>query len=144
LLKKRDLLLVEPNSQGKKRCSTTAVRYLFSLSHVFTIAIKEWGWLSENPVRKISKPKISNGRIRFLSDEERIRLLAACKESHCSILYLVVILALSTRMHCGEIMNLTQGDIDIENGVVTLKIQKLGQKVYSFVPLSLLSLGNQN
>jgi len=36
IAEKRDLLLVEPNSQGKKRCSTTAVRYLSSLSHVFS------------------------------------------------------------------------------------------------------------
>lgn len=127
IAEKRDLLLVEPNSQGKKRCSTTAVRYLSSLSHVFSIAIKEWGWLSENPVRKISKPKVANGRVRFLSDDERIRLLAACKESRCSILYLAVILALSTGMRYGEIMNLTRGDIDIENGVITLKETKNGE-----------------
>ncbi len=127
IAEKRDLLLVEPNSQGKKRCSTTAVRYLSSLSHVFTIVIKEWGWLSENPVHKISKPKVSNGRVRFLSDDERIRLLAACKESRCSILYLAVILALSTGMRYGEIMNLTRSDIDRNLGVITLTETKNGE-----------------
>jgi integrase len=67
---------------------------------------------------------VANGRVRFLSDDERIRLLEACKQSRCSILYLVVILALSTGMRCAEIMNLTRDDIDIENGVITLKDTK--------------------
>ena len=99
------------------------------------------GWLSENPVREISKPKAANGRVRFLSDDERIRLLAACKQSRCSILYLAVILALSIGMRCGEIMNLTRGDIDIENGVITLKDTKNGEnRSLPFVgqPLELL------
>jgi integrase len=127
IAEKRDLLLSESNDYGRRRSTTTAVRYLSSLSHLFTIAIKEWEWLSENPIHKISKPRLANGRVRFLNDDERIRLLEACRQSRCKVLYLAVILALSTGMRYGEILNLTRADVDIENGVITLKETKNGE-----------------
>ncbi len=127
LAAKRDLLLNEPTYKNTKRSPTTVVRYLSSLSHVFTIAMKEWGWMTENPIRKISKPKQSSGRIRFLSDDERVRLLNSCKKSRCRSLYLTVVLTLSTGMRYGELMGLTRKDIDWERGVITLKETKNGE-----------------
>jgi len=63
-------------AQGDKkpRANSTVRRYLAALSHAFTIAVREWGWLDDSPMRKVSKPKESRGRVRFLSDEERNRL----------------------------------------------------------------------
>jgi len=49
----------------------TVVRYLASLSVAFSTAVKEWGWVHENPVLKVSWPTEARGRIRFLSDDER-------------------------------------------------------------------------
>ena len=80
----------------KPRANATVVRYMAALSHAFTIAVREWGWLEDSPMRKVSKPKEPRGRIRFLSDEERERLLEACRESHNPYIYPVVVLALST------------------------------------------------
>jgi integrase len=65
----------------KPRSNATVLRYMAALSHTFTIAVKEWRWLEESPIRNVSKPKESRGRVRFLSDEERERLLAACQTS---------------------------------------------------------------
>jgi hypothetical protein len=65
----------------KKRSPATVNRYLISLSHVFTVAVREWGWLEQNPVQKVSKLKEPRGRVRFLSDEEREALIKACKDS---------------------------------------------------------------
>ena len=123
----RDLLVMEPSYRNKTRSATTVVRYLSSLSHLFTVAINEWGWLNENPIRKIAKPKISNNRVRFLSDDERIRIMEGCKKSRCSVLYLIVQLALSTGMRYGEIMKLTKGDLDFDSGVITLQETKNGE-----------------
>jgi site-specific recombinase XerD len=63
------------------RANATVVRDLAVLSHAFTMAMREWQWCEDNPVRKITKPKEPRGRVRFLSDEERPRLLALCKVS---------------------------------------------------------------
>ena len=35
-----------------------------------SVAVKEWGWLDDSPMRKVSKPKEPRGRVRFLDDEE--------------------------------------------------------------------------
>ena len=74
IAQKRDELLSGLTCKDKLRSSTTVVRYLASLSHAFAIAVKDWEWIQENPVMKISKPKISNGRTRFLNDDEKERL----------------------------------------------------------------------
>jgi hypothetical protein len=63
LAEQRDILLREDNSQGKKRSSTTVIRYLSSLSHVFTVMVKEWEWINENPVKKL--PNRSRALLEF-------------------------------------------------------------------------------
>jgi len=112
----RDKLGREITARGKRRSSASVVRYLAALSHTFTVAVKEWGWMEDNPMRKVTKPKESRGRVRFLSDDERPRLLKACKESRNPYLYPVVVLALSTGMRQGEIMGLTWDDVDLNRG----------------------------
>lgn len=72
---KRDLFLRGITKRGVKRSSSTVVRYMAVLSHAFTIAVKEWGWVEDSPISKVSKPKEPRGRVRFLDDEERERLL---------------------------------------------------------------------
>jgi integrase len=103
------------------------------LSHAFAIAVKDWDWIQENPVMKISKPKISNGRTRFLNDNEKERLLQTCRESESKGLYPIVVLALSTGMRRGEIMNLKWGDIDLDRGSILLQTTKNGER--RFIPL---------
>jgi site-specific recombinase XerD len=53
----------------------TVVRYIAALSRAFAVAVKEWGWMQENPLNKVEKPELPRGRVRFLSDDERARLL---------------------------------------------------------------------
>lgn len=112
----RDKLTGGITIQGKPRSPATVNRYLAALSVAFTTAVKEWGWLDDSPMRKVTKGKESRGRVRFLSDDERQRLLQACKESSNSFLYPVVVLALSTGMRQGEIMGLSWGDVDLDRG----------------------------
>jgi len=82
----------DPNDPPRYRDNATIVRYLAALSHALSIAVKEWGWIEDNPVGKVSKPKEPRGRVRLLSDDERERLLAACKTSSTTWLYPVVVL----------------------------------------------------
>lgn len=67
--------------QETPRANSTVNRYLAALSHALTVAVKEWGWRDDSPMRKVRKPKEPRGRVRFLSDAERTRLLQACQES---------------------------------------------------------------
>jgi integrase len=81
----------DPKKAGptRYRSPATVNRYMAALSHAFTVAVKEWQWLENNPLLKVTKPKEARGRVRFLSEDEqapdgtviegeRTRLLAAC------------------------------------------------------------------
>jgi integrase len=124
----RDKLSQSITKFGQKKAPTTVLRYIAALSHVFTVAMTEWGWVEESPMKKVSKPKIGLLRARFLSDEERERLLSACRESTNSYLYPAVVLALGTGMRRSEIMNLTARDIDLVNGRILLEKTKNGER----------------
>jgi len=123
----RDKLKNGITNRGAKRSPSTVNRYLAALSHVFTIAMKEWGWVEDTPFRRISTLKEPRGRIRFLSDNERKALLNACKD-HSEKLYTIVVLALSTGARQGEILSLTWKQVDLSRGVITLHETKNGER----------------
>lgn len=110
------------------RQPATVVRYMAALSHAFTIASNEWGWLEDNPLRKVRKPVEPRGRVRFLDEEERSKLLTACKQSDCESLYPVVVLALSTGMRQGEILSLEWPQVDLVRGYIYLSDTKNGER----------------
>ena len=124
----RDKLGRKITVRGKPLSPASVVRYMAALSVAFTIAVKEWGWLDDTPMRKVTKPKEARGRVRFLSDDERIRLLKVCKESSNPYLYPVVVLALSTGMRQGEIMGLTWDVVDMNRGRAILHETKNGER----------------
>ncbi|MBX3708210.1 MAG: site-specific integrase [Gammaproteobacteria bacterium] len=124
----RDKLAKVTTTRGTLRSPSTVVRYMAALSHAFTVAVNEWQWLDNSPMRKVTKPQEPRGRVRFLSDEERIRLLTACKESDSPYLYITVVLALSTGGRRMEILGLHWQDIDLTRGIITLHETKNGQR----------------
>lgn len=130
----RDKLLTEPNNKGKIRTPATVVRYMAALSHAFSVAVNEWQWLEDSPIRKVKKPKEPRGRVRFLDDSERERFLTACKKSSNAWLYPCVILALSTGMRQGELMGLKWRDVNLKDGFIILHETKNGER--RRVPLS--------
>ena len=105
----RDLL-------AQDHAPATVKRYLAALSHAFTMAMREWQWMEDNPCHRVSKPSEPRGRVRFLTEEERHRLLDTCKASSSRYLYLVVLIALSTGSRKGEILHLQWPDVDLTQG----------------------------
>jgi integrase len=112
---------------GKK--PATANRYMAALSHLFTICVKEWGLLSANPItNKIDKLKEPRGRVRFLSDAERERLLEYCKEYKSKPMHLIVVLAISTGSRKMELLSSRWEDLDLERGLLTIHDTKNGER----------------
>jgi len=120
----RELLSQTETIRKTKKSNATVNRYLAALSTAISTAINEWGWMEENPLRKVSKLKEQRGRVRYLSDEERELLLIACKESHNPDLYLTVILAMSTGGRRAEIWGLSWKCVDLKNGFITFEETK--------------------
>lgn len=123
----KDKLLKEKTPRGTLRSQSTANRYLAALSCAFSIAVKEWNWLKENPVSKISRYKEGKPRERFLTKEEIERLLIACKKSKSPHLYSVTLFAVCSGARRGEILGLKWKDVDFERQTATFRETKNGE-----------------
>jgi integrase len=123
----RDRLLSEMTPKGTLRTPSTTNRYLAALSRAFTICQREWRWIKENPVLKITRPKENKPRDRYLEKEEIHRLLEVCKKSKSPYLYAIVLFALSTGARKGEILSLTWDDVDFARMTAIFRDTKNGE-----------------
>jgi integrase len=131
----------------------TVLRRLSVLSHVFSIARKEWGMDSlSNPVELVRKPQPNNARIRRIAvnnasvstvggeESESQRgaqdgeLERVAKASGSTLLPSIICLAVETAMRRGEIVSLLWANVDLNRRVVHLPSTKNGDA--RDVPLS--------
>ena len=95
---------------------------------LFTWAIKRRlaprGW--ENPAHLVERAPERNARTRFLTADERARLLEACRASAWPRLYLLVLMAITTGARRGELLALTWADVDREHAGAHVRETKNG------------------
>jgi integrase len=113
LTKRRKRKDTDPPPKVKTRSAGAVNRYMETLSKCLTVAVNEYEWLPENPAAKIADLKEPQGRVRYLSAEERDALLEACK-AESRDLYALVVTALCTGARAGELLELTWKDVDLE------------------------------
>ena len=108
--------------------SPSTVRLELSLlSHLFTIAIKEWRvGLFYNPVSNIRKPAPAKGRDRRLTADEEQALFKACDKHSNPMLGWIARIALFTAMRAGEIKSLTRQQVNLQKRTVYLSETKNG------------------
>lgn len=114
--------------------ASTVNHHVSVLCSAFQIAVAR-GWLTRNPASDVGQThdaaklrrKEPKGRVRFLSDEERVKLLAACKTSSEPVLYPLVLAALSTGCRAGELLALEWRDVDLERGMASVRESKNGE-----------------
>ena len=121
----------------KAGLSTTSVKHeLALLSHLFSVASREWGMESlGNPVKAIRQPVMARGRERRVSDAE----IEAICEFVNSELAVCIRLALHTAMRRGELLKLRWADIDFAKAIAVLHDTKNGDR--RVVPLSSVAMG---
>ncbi|WP_435187452.1 tyrosine-type recombinase/integrase [Pseudothioglobus sp. nBUS_23] len=118
----------------KKLSNATVNKYKKLASVVFNYGIRELG-LTENPTRYIRSLPEKKGRTRYLSDNERKRLFRACRTSKWELLYLLVLMAITTGARRGELQSLRWNDIDFEKQAAYVNISKNGEaKVLPLTP----------
>jgi integrase len=98
-------------------------RQLSLLRSLFRKAV-EWNFCRSNPADGIRKMKEPPGRVRFLSAEERERLLAGCSAR----LRVLVELALDTGLRKGELLSLRWENIDSRSRVIRIEKSKNGDR----------------
>ena len=73
---KRSSLTAGEQAREFKRKPNTINNYLVSLGRIFSVARREWHWITHNPMEGVAKLRAGPGRVRYLSEDERQRLLA--------------------------------------------------------------------
>ncbi len=117
----------------------TVFAYLATLSHLFTLARREWGMESlGNPAEFVRKPRQPNARDRRLVDDEQARLLAAAAVYGGEIGPLIT-WAIETAMRRGEIAAMRWDHLDRRARVLLIPETKTGTP--RRVPLSTAALG---
>ena len=99
---------------SKPRASATVRNYLIELSRLFALAVREMRVMDRNPCARVIRPPASTEVVRWLSDDERARLLAACRASDSPDLYAFVLFALTTGARKGEIAALEWAQVDLK------------------------------
>ena len=113
-----------------QRSGATLNRYQVALAALFTWAKRQRliprGL--ESPTRHVEKQQESRGRVRYLSDDERDRLLAACVESTWERLYVFVLIAITTGARRGELRGLRWCDVNLARAEAELHDTKNGDR----------------
>lgn len=115
----------------------TVRQELAVLSHLYTVAIKEWGMENlRHPLRGIRFPKPGKSRDRrILSDENgKTELDYVLNAINNKELKLVILLAVETAMRRSEILKLTWDRVDLDRRIAKLIDTKNGDD--RFVPLT--------
>ena len=123
----------EGYGSNKPKSNNTLLRMKAVLSSIFQYGINK-KFLDENPTDKVRIKAEPNQIERFLSDDERVRLLNACHESSWDKMYLLVLLAITTGMRKSELINLRWLDINFDKGLATLDTTKNGDKRINPIP----------
>lgn len=137
-----DIQLREWVQQRLTEVSTDSViREWSTISHVLTIAAKEWRWLSENYMLRMRKPEKSKPRTRRISNEEIDAICLASGYSPGVALNKQVqrvgaafCFAIETAMRMGEITGLKRENVFLDANYVHLETTKNGES--RNVPLS--------
>ena len=122
---KRSSLKAGEQARAFKRKPNTINNYLVSLGRIFSVARREWHWITHNPMEGVAKLSAGPGRVRYLSEDERQRLLAETVKD--PQLHVLVVMALSTAARVGELMSLSWHDVDLKDGRVLLGKTKNAQ-----------------
>ena len=115
----------------KKGISKSRVnRYLALLKKMFNLAI-DWGYLRDNPVRKVRFfSEKDNIKERILNLEEERKLLGAGSEH----LRPIILTALHTGMRRGEILSLEWDQVDLTKRIIRVEKTKSGKT--RIIPIS--------
>lgn len=99
----------------------TVIREMNLLSHVFSVARKEWKWIAHSPTTDVARPKVTPPRNRLVSQHEIEAVCIALGSKHDVVgevpetkqqrIALAFLFAIETAMRAGEICALRSGDV---------------------------------
>ncbi|MGA3282610.1 MAG: tyrosine-type recombinase/integrase [Smithella sp.] len=105
----------------KDGVSPRTINYeLTVIGHAFNIAMREWGWVENNPVNKVQKERINNAIERWLTLDEEKKLLFSSPKW----LQEIIVFAINTGLRESEILDLKWSQIDLDRRTIIILEQK--------------------
>lgn len=112
------------DAEGFRRRQSTANRYLTVLKAALNLAYREGRVASDEAWRRVRPfQKVDAAKLRYLSDDEARKLIAACEPAFRDL----VLAALLTGARYGDLRNLRVRDFDPEAGTLYLPNPKGGR-----------------
>ena len=99
-------------------CAPASVNKLHVVLHKALSQAVKWSILPHNVAEAVEAPRPTPNEIQVLSPEETRRLLEAASGDKLEALY---VLAVTTGMRQGELLALKWQDVDLENGVISIR-----------------------
>lgn len=115
----------------KQVSPSTVHRELCLLSHLFTVAAKDWGFGITNPVLMTRKPRPNKGRDRRLTDKELDKIIENTDSKELPVAIKILV---ETAMRRGELSKLRWENINIKSRTAHLIDTKNGED--RTIPLS--------
>ena len=109
--------------RAKGAAPQTVNNELSLMSHAFSLAIRDWEWVKENPVKKVSKEKVNNLIERWLELEEQKNLLASSPKW----LQEIITFAINTGLRQSEILDLKWPRVDLSRKTITILEEQKNQ-----------------
>ncbi len=139
-------LIREKLKQKKSKAPATYNKHLVVISAILDFGMLQQEddditeqYIDENPSKRVRSLKVSNKRVRYLSDEEKPCLLKSAKAIGGKF-YLKVLMALTTGMRKGELEQLRWNDIDFDRGLAILHDTKNGTSRHTPIPNVIMDL----
>lgn len=117
----KTVIRITKDGQEKTIQGGSVTREMNLLSHVFSVARKEWKWISASPTADVARPKQNPARNRRISPVEIEGICLALGWRHDVVdvepktkqqrIALAFLFAIETAMRAGEICGLKEGDV---------------------------------
>lgn len=121
------------NNARKEKKSAATIRYILAIISQVWRKAEILGIVSgECPCRKIKKPRQDNRRMRFLTEDEAVRLLEELS-IHSVDMHDIALLSLHTGMRAGEIHGLCWGNINFLNDAIEIMDPKSKKNRIAFM-----------
>lgn len=124
-------------TKGKKPIKpSTIVKEIGVLRRMFNIARKQWKWKIQNPVSEIELPKVSNERVRYLSESENSCLFEALDKAPEKWLKPCVTIAIDTGLRQSNICGLQWSEVNLLTRSIIIAADKMKNSEYIGIPLT--------
>lgn len=114
--------LKEPNARKDDRDGALAAMTILHshqiLSSILEKAVR-WGYISNNPAKRVERPKVARSQIKCYDENDLDRLILAAEKAPVKY-RLMIYIAISTGLRRGELMGLRWDRIDLEASLLTI------------------------